>query len=279
MPFSQLSAEMARYVDDPERRWVECVRVKRGLVDCGSAGGLGKDQAAWDGLVRHERNHTACACTPTFVCARVLKHTCAQVRLLYFRRSPMLNFRTLHCAKVSLEEYGDAAPQLEGSAAPSSLMLPHFLSDLEAYLERLDKTASDNGLSHWLAPSGTPLSHRPLYQNATVSHQCEPSPTTSPCAQAGGIDGQGSMSESCSEACYSRGHASARCQVRGLKTLAGSQSQQSSLGAREGQTGPASICEEKNGEDIEKGAAEVDGEEESKLRGDRGRSKQGQIGC
>ena len=49
-------------------------------------------------------------------------------------------------------------------------MLPHFLSDLEAYLERLDKTAADNGLSHWLAPSGTPVSHRPLYQSATVSH-------------------------------------------------------------------------------------------------------------
>ena len=272
---------MARYVDDPDRRWVECVRVKRGLVDCGSAGGLGKDQAAWDGLVRHERSHTACACTPTFVCARVLKHTCAQVRLLYFRRSPILNFRTLHCAKVSLEEYDDAAPQLEGSPAPSSLMLPHFLSDLEAYLERLDKTAADNGLSHWLAPSGTPLSHRPLYQSATVSHPCEPSPTASPspCAHAGGLDGQGSWLESCSEASYSRGHAGARCQARGLKTVAGSQPQQFSLGARAGQTGQASICEEKLGEDMEEGAAEVDDGEKSKLWVDRDRSKQEQMGC
>ena len=131
--FAQLNEEMKRYVDDAGRRWLECVRVKRGMLDCSAPGAFCKEQSTFDGIVR----------------------------LLYHRRSPLLDWRTLHCAKVSLEQYETVAPHVD--TAHAALVVPHFLSPLSLYRQRLDDIAEHNGLAAWIAPdtSATPLAHRP----------------------------------------------------------------------------------------------------------------------
>ena len=137
--FAQLNQEMKRYVDVAGRRWLECVRVKRGLSDCSAPGAFCKEQCTWDGIVR----------------------------LLYHRRSPLLNWRTLHCAKMTLEQYQDIAPHLD--TEHSSLIMPHFLTPIALYCQRIDTIAEHNGLADWLAHETpqtpacrhTPLSYRP----------------------------------------------------------------------------------------------------------------------
>mmetsp|Transcript_83389 Transcript_83389/g.122059 ORF Transcript_83389/g.122059 Transcript_83389/m.122059 type:complete len:202 (-) Transcript_83389:79-684(-) len=100
-------------------------------TDCGMPGGFCKEQCTWDGLVR----------------------------LLYHRRSSGLDWKTLHCAKVSLEQYGEAAGQMKIEDA--RVRVPHFLVPLEPYRQRLEQIARDNGLSSWLAAPNTPLHFRP----------------------------------------------------------------------------------------------------------------------
>ena len=131
MGFAELNQEMKRYVDMPARRWLECVRVKRGRTDTGNPGAFAKEQSTWDGLVS----------------------------LLYHRRSQSLNWLTLHDAKVSLEQYEAAAAAMEVENA--ALIIPHFLRPLNAYEQRLEQIALDNGLEAWLAPAKPPLSLRP----------------------------------------------------------------------------------------------------------------------
>ena len=102
-----------------------------GRTDTGNPGAFAKEQSTWDGLVR----------------------------LLYHRRSQSLNWLTLHCAKVSLEQYEAAAAAMEVENA--AIIIPHFLRPLNAYKQRLEQIALDNGLEAWLAPAKAPLSLRP----------------------------------------------------------------------------------------------------------------------
>mmetsp|Transcript_18099 Transcript_18099/g.43971 ORF Transcript_18099/g.43971 Transcript_18099/m.43971 type:complete len:313 (+) Transcript_18099:75-1013(+) len=76
--FCELGRRMRRFVDDPSRVWLECVRAKRGLTDTSLPGGLAKDQSTFDGIVR----------------------------LLRFRGR--LDPTVLHSCKVSLETYEEA---------------------------------------------------------------------------------------------------------------------------------------------------------------------------
>lgn len=59
-------------------RWLECVRAKRGLCDTRHPGGLAKDQAAFDGLVRILRFRCA-VCEMLSYAARVCVRLCVRV--------------------------------------------------------------------------------------------------------------------------------------------------------------------------------------------------------
>lgn len=52
LSFSQLFKELEKYVDDKERRWKICLRMKRGVKDTSLPGGFTKDQVYFAGAVR-----------------------------------------------------------------------------------------------------------------------------------------------------------------------------------------------------------------------------------
>jgi hypothetical protein len=53
MGFKELFDDLAKYVEDPERRWTQCLRVKRGIVDMSEVGGVFcKDQVYLAGAIR-----------------------------------------------------------------------------------------------------------------------------------------------------------------------------------------------------------------------------------
>jgi len=44
LSFVELYNDLEKYIDEPKRRWKACVRVKRGLKDTSTIGGLYKDK-------------------------------------------------------------------------------------------------------------------------------------------------------------------------------------------------------------------------------------------
>ena len=52
MSFVELFEDLAKYIDNPRRRWKCVLRVKRGLTDTGELGGLYKDQVYLEGAVQ-----------------------------------------------------------------------------------------------------------------------------------------------------------------------------------------------------------------------------------
>merc|ERR1712224_883166 len=51
LSFTALFDHLAKYIDNPERRWTECMRVKRGLVDASQPGTFCKDQCYLEGAI------------------------------------------------------------------------------------------------------------------------------------------------------------------------------------------------------------------------------------
>jgi len=51
MSFVDLFNDLEKYIDNPKRRWKCVVRVKRGIMDTGEAGGLYKDQVYMEGAI------------------------------------------------------------------------------------------------------------------------------------------------------------------------------------------------------------------------------------
>jgi len=74
MSFVELFRDMARYVDNPRKRWKYVLRMKRGIGDTSMPGGLYKDQVYLEGAVK----------------------------LLKNRRD--INFKLLHCGKINIED-------------------------------------------------------------------------------------------------------------------------------------------------------------------------------
>eukprot|EP01028_Stygiella_incarcerata_P011414 TRINITY_DN644_c2_g1_i2.p1 TRINITY_DN644_c2_g1~~TRINITY_DN644_c2_g1_i2.p1 ORF type:complete len:420 (-),score=95.61 TRINITY_DN644_c2_g1_i2:2122-3276(-) len=114
MGFKELFDDLAKYVEDPERRWTQCLRVKRGIVDMSETGGVFcKDQVYLAGAIR------------------VLKQ----------RKS--LDFKLLYSGKVGLDDI----PKIAGIAQKDDLHLPFFMKDMEAYLTLLDLIADENHIT------------------------------------------------------------------------------------------------------------------------------------
>ena len=113
LSFADLYRELETYIDDPDRRWRQCLRVKRGMGDTGVPGTFSKDQAYFEGALN----------------------------LLKQRRT--LDFRLLYVGKLSLEDLDTVGLNY---GIFSDLRLPQFLNDVDDYFARLDRIATINGL-------------------------------------------------------------------------------------------------------------------------------------
>jgi hypothetical protein len=115
MSFVEIFNSLRKYVDDPIKRWKECVRVKRGLVDSSLPGGCCKDQMYLRGA------------------AKILKHR------------HEIDFQKLYIGKLSLEDY--FRPDIQEVMNTQELLYPTFLSNIPVYLSALDRIAELNNLS------------------------------------------------------------------------------------------------------------------------------------
>lgn len=114
MNFSQLFKDLERYVQDAGVRWEYCVRAKRGQLDTSKPGCFSKDQVYLDGILR------------------ILRH----------RQS--INFPLLAAlGKVSYED----VDQLKAFGELENVRIPHFMQDLDRYMQQLDHIVATNCLS------------------------------------------------------------------------------------------------------------------------------------
>lgn len=52
MSFAELNAKLKQYIDEPEKRWNMCLRVKRGIQDTSAPGTFAKDQSYFSGAIK-----------------------------------------------------------------------------------------------------------------------------------------------------------------------------------------------------------------------------------
>ena len=113
MSFVDLFNDLDKYIDNPKRRWKCVVRVKRGIMDTGEAGGLYKDQVYLEGAIQ----------------------------ILQDRQN--IDFLSLYCGKISLEDL--KRPMIEKRIKKDcGLILPTFMSNMEEYNKTLDIIAKTN---------------------------------------------------------------------------------------------------------------------------------------
>ena len=113
MTFRDLYDHLEQFIDDPERRWSECLRVKRGISDTTQLGCFAKDQCYLSGAIQllQNRHH--------------------------------IDFRLLYAGKI---HWKDLDKVCDLSVPSSRLVCPFFLRDPHAYLSLLDDIAAHNGI-------------------------------------------------------------------------------------------------------------------------------------
>jgi len=112
MTFVELFKDLERYVDCPMGRFKVCVRVKRGLTNTDSPGGMYKDQAYLEGAVS------------------------------ILRRRNEINFEDLYSGKIALEDLN----RLQKYIRKDGMKLPWFLKDKAKYMAALDRIAEVNNI-------------------------------------------------------------------------------------------------------------------------------------
>ena len=112
MSFEQLYARLRTYISDPVKLWRECVRVKRGLQDTSTSGGMYKDQVYLRGCIDILRN----------------RHK--------------IDFGLLMCGKFNLKDYFRL--RSSDQIVRSDIKLPYFMADMRLYLHSLDRIAQAN---------------------------------------------------------------------------------------------------------------------------------------
>ena len=111
--FSDLFADLGKYVQNPEARWKMCLRVKRGQSDTGKPGACCKDQAYLSGAVK----------------------------LLTARRE--FSMRLMYSGKVAVEQLKQAS---RAPALTEHITVPSFVTDTKGYQAVLDDVIRCNGL-------------------------------------------------------------------------------------------------------------------------------------
>nr|XP_060643798.1 microtubule-associated tyrosine carboxypeptidase 1-like isoform X1 [Anolis sagrei ordinatus]XP_060643799.1 microtubule-associated tyrosine carboxypeptidase 1-like isoform X1 [Anolis sagrei ordinatus] len=113
LSFADLFRQLEPFVRDAGVRWEYCVRAKRGQADTSGPGCFSKDQVYLDGILR------------------ILRH----------RHS--IDFHLLAAlGKVSYEDVG----RLKDLGALEKARIPHFMLDLERYMQQLDHIVATNRL-------------------------------------------------------------------------------------------------------------------------------------
>jgi len=111
--FCELFRLLEKHQPDPELRWKECVRVKRGVADTAKPGGMYKDQIYFMGAISVLKN----------------RHK--------------LNFTELHCGKINVEDCLKLSEKGQISTH-DKLKMPAFISDMKLYMRCLDHIAQVN---------------------------------------------------------------------------------------------------------------------------------------
>ncbi|XP_062997603.1 microtubule-associated tyrosine carboxypeptidase 1-like isoform X2 [Elgaria multicarinata webbii] len=114
LSFCDLFHDLARYVQDAGVRWEYCVRAKRGQADTSWPGCFSKDQVYLDGILR------------------ILRHR------------QTINFQLLAAlGKVSYED----VDHLKKYGVLEKARIPHFMQDLERYMQHLNHIVTTNCLN------------------------------------------------------------------------------------------------------------------------------------
>ena len=161
LPFSGLWKALSPYLgNDPDRLWITCLRVKRGLEDTGRPGGYYKDRTSTP-LISHPLASRASPChaLPRLASSRRGRRIdslsseesnfCGALRLLQRRHE--IDFRLLHCVRVSLEDFPRALASAKRAMDAGSAVLPAFVATdaaLAEYLKQLDEIATANGVGN-----------------------------------------------------------------------------------------------------------------------------------
>ena len=110
LSFVDLYKDLERYIDNPERRFRACLRVKRGLSYTDKPGGMYKDQVYLEGAV------------------------------MLLRKRNEINFDHLYSGKIALENL----EKLNKVIKTVGMKLPWFLKNKKMYLKALDRIAEVN---------------------------------------------------------------------------------------------------------------------------------------
>jgi hypothetical protein len=137
LPFSQLYRELAKYVDDPDRRWRQCVRVYRGTRDTSEIG------------------PGSCMCKDQVYLA-------GSVAILAARHDPACDFNLLFAGRLALDDVMQRGTMLRGagngatvlSPAQGLRLPPFYADDPVEYMRRLDDIAQVNGIDAWMKEQG-----------------------------------------------------------------------------------------------------------------------------
>lgn len=112
MSFSQVFKKIGEFVSDPEDRWRECVRVKRGHSDTSLKGGMFKDQIYLRGAVKILKNRAT------------------------------IDFLSLHSGKITIKDA--AMLKTKQLINYEGLKYPTFLKDPIVHQKVLDSIAETN---------------------------------------------------------------------------------------------------------------------------------------
>ena len=139
LPFSELYRELGKYVDDPDRRWRQCVRVYRGTRDTSETG------------------PGTCMCKDQVYLA-------GSVAILAARHDPACDFNLLFAGRLALEDVMQRGAMLRGAGVGNSATVltqtrglrlpPFYFKDPVQYMRRLDDIAAVNGVDVWLKERG-----------------------------------------------------------------------------------------------------------------------------
>ncbi len=138
LPFSALYRELEKYVDDPDRRWRQCVRVYRGTRDTSQIG------------------PGTCMCKDQVYLA-------GSVAILAARHDPGCDFNLLFAGRLALQDVMQRGTMLRGAGNGATVLsparglrLPPFYADDPAgYMRKLDDIAQVNDVDAWLQEYGS----------------------------------------------------------------------------------------------------------------------------
>lgn len=110
--FCDLYTKLKEFINDSEKLWYQCMRVKRGISNTSSPGGMFKDQSYFIGAIN------------------ILK------------KRKEVNFQKMYSGKISLNNLKNKFNEL--SLVKDECIYPYFIKDQKKFMEILDKISNAN---------------------------------------------------------------------------------------------------------------------------------------